>query len=188
MIEWIKAFWIKWFGTGTPDDWRNPFWRVTEAMDINILWHRYLIDLRLGFIRTYDLKPDKKEWKCYIDFWKPVEQNFWNGILTFNIYIVKGVWVWYWPVIYTIINSTLVGVPYLIWGTNWIPWLCVWTGITIPCWFFHFRYDFVFRPLHDWYFESGIGILFDRGEMAIKPCVVYHNEGSDARGWDEGSV
>ena len=181
MIAWIKKTWLALFGIGTPDDLRNPFWRVTEAMTVKVEWHRYLIDLRLGFIRD-------GKWKCYIGFWKPVEQNFHNGILTFNFYIVKGVWVWYWPVIYTLVNSLLIGLPYWIWGMNWVPWLAVWMVMTIPCWFFHLRYDFVFRPLHDWYFESGIGILFDRGEMAIKPCVVYHNEGSDTRGWDEGYV
>lgn len=82
MITWIKAFWTKYFGTGTPDDIRNPFWRVTEALTVKVEWHKYLIDLRLFF------KRDGK-WHYYLALWKPVKQNFWNGIFTFNIYIIK---------------------------------------------------------------------------------------------------
>jgi hypothetical protein len=182
IITWLKMIWVKYlWGTGTSEDYRNPFWRVTEALAIKPLWSVYLVDLRLFFIRD-------GKWKCYLKFNEPVTQNFWNGILTFNFYIVKGAWTWTWPIIYTAINSILIGGPYWIWGGNWMLWFVIWIAITVPCWFIHPRYDFVFRPVKDWYFESGIGILFDRGEMGVKPCVIYHNEGSDAQGWDEGSV
>ena len=141
-MNWIKAWWLKWFGSGTSDDIRNPFWRITEAMTVKVEWSRYLIDLRLFF------KRDGK-WKCYLAFWKPVEQNFWNGIFAFNIYIIK---------------TTVKGIP-----------------LIIP------RFDLVIRPLHNWYFQTGCGYLFDRGEFGLK-FIVSKSEGSDAIGWDEGSV
>jgi hypothetical protein len=74
----------KWFCDGDPteDDWRNPFWRLGEKLAIKPEWSKYLIDLRIGFIRD-------GEWFSQIQFWTPVKQNFWNGIFTFNIYITK---------------------------------------------------------------------------------------------------
>ncbi len=52
------------------------------------------------------------------------------------------------------------------------------------------RVGLVIRPLHDWYFQFGVGILFDRGEMGIKLRIANaNNEGAgDAVGWEEGSV
>lgn len=89
MIAWLKMVWVKYlWGTGTPDDYRNPFWRVTEYFTVPVEWSRYLIDIRLGFKR-------EGKWGCYLAFWKPVTQNFWNGIFTFNIYIIKTtIWGW----------------------------------------------------------------------------------------------
>jgi len=65
-----------------------------------------------------------------------------------------------------------------LWG--WLPFL-------FP------RYDVVFRPLRNWWFESGFGYLFDKGFLAFKFVVMNWNKekpfsGGDAVGWDEGSV
>ena len=148
-MNWIKeklinlCIWLH-FSDGIPteDDWRNPFWRLTEAMTVKVEWHRYILDLRLGFKR-------EGKWKCYLAFWKPVTQNFWNGIFTFNIYIIK---------------TTIKGCPMII-----------------P------RFNLVIRPVKDYYFECGAGYLFDRGEFGIK-CIISKSEGSDAQGFNEGSV
>ena len=133
----------KWFGSGTPDDYRNPFWRLTEYLAVKVEWHRTLIDLRLFFKRN-------GKWTSHLGFWKPVEQNFWNGIFTFSIYIIK---------------TTVRGFP-----------------LIIP------RYNVVFRPLRDWYFESGLGYLFDRGEFGFKFVIQNSHSQNDAEGWNEGSV
>jgi hypothetical protein len=190
-MNWIKNLWLKWFGTGTEDDWRNPFWRVTEASDVKPIWSVYLIDLRLFFQRA-------GKWKCYLSFNKPVTQNFWNSVFSFNIYITKAKWMTAWPIIYIFLNALLLGIILgiktlfclaLSWSisVDWMLWFYIWLAMEILCCFVHPRFGIVIRPLHDWYFEAGAGILFDRGEMGIK-FNVYHNEGSDAKGWDEGSV
>lgn len=162
---WQKILWPlikllglrKWFAGDaeypTPDDWRNPFWRWTEAHAIKPVQSAYVYDLRLGF------KRDGK-WKYYWNSafnwklkWKwekaPVTQNFHNGIFTANAYVVEDI----------------KGDRYL-------------------------RVGVVFRPLRDWWFEAGIGRLFDRGEFAVK-CVVmnwYSEGGIDAWDHEEGSV
>jgi hypothetical protein len=189
-MSYLSDLWPKWFGTGTADDRRNPFWRLTEYLSVKVEWHRYLIDLQLFFKR-------EGKWTSYLAFWKPVTQNFHNGVFTFNIYVSKGEWRWDWPIIYTTVNAILIGIPYLIWGTTLIPWLCVWLLITIPCWFVHPRINIMFRPLRDWYGEFGLGILFDRGEFGLKLSIYdWKKENvesgetgtSDTRGWNEGSV
>jgi hypothetical protein len=70
------------FGTGTVDDWRNPFWRVTEKLAITPIWSKYIFDLRIGF------KQNNKWVPFYLTLFSPVTQNFQNGIFTFNIYLI----------------------------------------------------------------------------------------------------
>jgi hypothetical protein len=51
------------------------------------------------------------------------------------------------------------------------------------------RYDVVFRPLKNWWFESGFGYLFDKGFLAFKFVVMkWPDDPSDAEGWNEGTV
>jgi len=155
---WQKILWPlikflglrKWFAGDaeypSQDDWRNPFWRLTEHLRVKVEWARYLFDLRIGFKRG-------GKWKAlHLEFWTPVTQNFWNGIFTANIYIVHA----------------------HIWG---IPMI-------FP------RPNLVIRPLRDWWFETGIGFLFDRGEFGVKFVIMnWFNEGGiDAWDHEEGSV
>jgi hypothetical protein len=71
-------------------DWLRNFgsWLTEGALAIKPEWSRYLVDIRLGFKRN-------GKWTSYCQWppWnlEPVTQNFWNGILTFNIYIVKTI-------------------------------------------------------------------------------------------------
>jgi hypothetical protein len=83
MFDWLKSWFRKWFGEGTEDDWRNPFWRLTEWLRVTPEWSRYLIDIRIGFRRT-------RRWRSLIHFWTPTTQNFWNGIFTFNLYLTMA--------------------------------------------------------------------------------------------------
>jgi len=124
------------------DEWRNFGCWITEALRVNVEWHRYLFDLRLGFKR-------EDGWHCYLGFWKPVEQNFWNGIFTLNVYLTK---------------FRIKGCP-----------------VVTP------RINLVIRPFHDYYFQFGCGILFDRGEFGFKLRFTKVELG-DAEGWNEGSV
>lgn len=84
-------------------------------------------------------------------------QNFWNGVLTINVYIVK---------------TTLFA---------FLPCL-------IP------RIGMVIRFSHDYWFEAGIGVLFDRGEFGAKLTIMNwqieekYNPGCNAIGWEEGPV
>ncbi len=130
-------------------DWRNFGSGITERLRVKVEWARYLIDLRLGFKRG-------SSWKIYFGVWKPVTQNFWNGILTINAYVVK---------------THLGPVPVLI-----------------P------RMNVVVRFTRNYWFEAGIGYLFDRGEFGGKFVVQnwtteeIYNPGCNAKGWEEGSV
>ncbi len=52
----------------------------------------------------------------------------------------------------------------------------------------------VIRPLRDWWFQAGIGYLFDRGEFGAK-CIITnwktdakYNPGKNSWGWDEGPI
>lgn len=87
---------------------------------------------------------------------KPVEQNFWNGIFTFQFYIIK---------------TSFGKIP-----------------IIIP------RIGMVIRFAYDWWFEAGIGYLFDRGEFGAKLTIMNweseekYNPGCNAKGWEEGAV
>ena len=88
----LSDWWKKWYGEGTPDDRRNPFWRLTEFLAVEVEWARYIFDLRIGFKRG-------GRWQVpYLRFWQPVTQNFWNGIFTLNIYVIKTT-LWRVPVI-----------------------------------------------------------------------------------------
>ena len=134
----------------TPDDWRNFGWRLTEKLRVKVEWAIYLIDLRIGF-------RSGGKWKiATAHFWTPVTQNFWNGIFTLNIYVIK---------------THLLGI-----------------SILLP------RVGVVIRFSHDWWFQFGIGYLFDRGEFGFK-CIIAnwygqekYNPGCNAYGWDEGPV
>jgi len=82
-MSWISDWWNKWFGTGTPDDRRNPFWRLTEYLAVKVLWSWTILDLRIIYKRT-----DGK-W-VLADLFLPykTQQNFWNGFLTIQLYVV----------------------------------------------------------------------------------------------------
>lgn len=131
-------------------DWRNPFSWLTEKLRVKVEWAKYLFDLRIGF------KRDGK-WKIgYVGLWNPVTQNFWNAVMSCNVYILK---------------TTLWNIP-----------------IIIP------RVNLVIRFAHDYWFEAGIGYLFDRGEFGAK-CVIMnwaheeiYNPDCNAESWNEGNV
>lgn len=162
MTWWQKPLWaliklvgLRWWFAGdapepTRDDWRNPFWRLTERLKVNVEWHCSLIRLNLGFKRN-------GKWMSSLSFLGPVNQNFWNGILTFQLYVIKT--------------------------TLWhrIP-------VIFP------RIGFVIRPLRDWWFEAGIGFLFDKGQFAVKCTIMNwwneekHNPGVNAWDHEEGAV
>ena len=103
----------KWFGEGTPDDYRNPFWRLTEYLAVNVLWAYTILDIRLfhtgkdGKWRMLDIRLPYK-----------TEQNFWNGFLTFQIYLVA--WRWFiWPKLHIVFRPCrayylLIGTPGLL--------------------------------------------------------------------------
>jgi len=143
LVDYVPGF-RKWFGEGTPDDIRNFGWRIIEALRVKVEWAKYLIDLRLGFRAKANAK-----WSCYLAIWTPVTQNFWNGILTLNVYVVK---------------TKIKGIPMIL-----------------P------RVGLVIRFCHDWYFQFGVGILFDRGEFGLK-LRITKTEPGDAIGFEEGSV
>jgi len=90
--DWIK----KWFGEGAPDDYRNPFWRLTEALAVRVSWALTLLDLRFVY------KGKDGKWRL-LDWRLPyrTEQNFWNGLFTVQLYLVG--WTdslgnrWFWP-------------------------------------------------------------------------------------------
>lgn len=81
----------------TPDWLRNFGSCITERLRVKVEWARYLFDLRIGF------KTGGKWNRPYLKFWQPVTQNFWNGIFTVNVYVVK---------------TTILGFPVLLprWG------------------------------------------------------------------------
>ena len=130
--------------------WRNPLEQLTEKLRVKVEWARYIFDLRIGF-------KSGGSWKgLYLKFWQPVEQNFWNAILSINVYVLKT----------------------HIW---WIPLLLPRIGV-------------VSRFTYNYWFEAGVGYLFDRGEFGAKLVIMNWNEeeksnpGVNARGWDAGPV
>ena len=156
LIFTIHMLFKYWYGSGTEDDKRNPFWRLTEYLSVKVEWSVYLIDLRLGFKR-------EGKWKCLLEFLKPVEYSFNNGILTFNIYIIK---------------TTL-------W--NWCPMIIPRINVVIrPLynWYFEFgvgylagRGEFGFKcVVYNW--EKENAEAFANGNYKT----------GDAKGWEEGSV
>ena len=88
----LSDWWLKWFGPGTADDRRNPFWRFFEGpARINVSWAWTILDLRIGYRRI------EGKW-VLIDLFAPyrTRQNFWNGVFTIQVYIVG--WKWFmWP-------------------------------------------------------------------------------------------
>lgn len=82
----LSDWWNKWFGPGTPDDWRNPFWRYFEGPGaVKVDEAFYLFDLPLGFKR----EGKWKFWFCRT--WEKVDQNWWNAIFSVNLQIIS----WY---------------------------------------------------------------------------------------------
>lgn len=131
-------------------DWRNFGSWLTEKLRLKVEWARYLVDIRIGFKRN-------GVWKSEFHVWTPVTQNFWNGLFTANIYLVKSV----------------------LWSR---------VSVLIP------RINVVIRFAHDYWFEAGIGYLFDRGEFGAKMVIMnwqkeeIYNSGCNAKGWEEGAV
>jgi len=80
LSEWIR----KYFSTKTEDDRRNFGWRLTEAMAVRVDWATTLLDLRIYFKR-----PDGQRVLFYLAGFYQVKQNFWNGFITIQIYLVK---------------------------------------------------------------------------------------------------
>jgi len=80
LSDWFR----RWYGSGTADDKRNPFWRLTEAMAVKVDWALTLLDLRIYFKRS-----DGQRVLFYLAGFYPVKQNFWNGFITVQIYLVK---------------------------------------------------------------------------------------------------
>ena len=141
-MSWLSGWWNKWIGHSA-DDWRNFGWRITEALRVKVEWSKVIFDLRIGF-------KNGGSWQALLlKLWTPVEQNFWNGILTANLYLTL----------------------FYLWK---IPILTPRVGLVI-------------RFAYDWYFQFGVGILFDRGEFGFKLRIAKMEPG-DAPGWDEGSV
>jgi hypothetical protein len=140
MFGWLKKFW---------GDGRNIGEWITSRLRVPVEWHRSLLDIRIGFKRNGC-------WMCLFQMGGPVEQNFWNGILTFQLYIIK---------------TTILKIP-----------------LIIP------RVGLVSRFARNWWFEAGIGYLFDRGEFGGKLTIMNweaeekYNPGVNARGWEEGAV
>lgn len=72
------TFWQKIIG-----DNRNLCEWFTEKMRVEVEWAITLFDLRLGFKR-------REKWHLgYVSMFTPTTQNFWNGIFTLSIYLVK---------------------------------------------------------------------------------------------------
>lgn len=96
-MSWWKAIlWFlikilglrKWFAGDaeepTDDDWRNPFWRWTEANRVEVRHSFTVRDFRTGFKRKSD---GKWVWwfKRHDEEWIPgKDANFYNGIFTWN--------------------------------------------------------------------------------------------------------
>jgi len=67
----------------TPDAKRNFGSWLTERLKVKVEWSRSIFDLRLG-VKKSGL------WKIiFVQFWQPVKQNFWNGIFTTQLYVIK---------------------------------------------------------------------------------------------------
>lgn len=131
---------------------------------MKVEWAKYIFDLRIGFRRG-------GKWKVgYLEFWKPVIQNFWNGIFTLNLYVVK--------------TSLRIKTPTLM--SNCKGFVTI--PLLIP------RVGMVIRYSHDRWFQAGIGYLFDRGEFGAKfvfsdwQTQEKFNPGVNAIGWNEGPV
>jgi len=79
-MSWLSNWWDKWIGH-TSDDLRNFGWRISEYFRVEVESAKYVVDLRMGFKR-------EGKWRIgQLRIWKPVEQNFWNGMFTANIYV-----------------------------------------------------------------------------------------------------
>ena len=107
-----SSWWLKWMGEGTDDDRRNFGWRIGEALRVQILWAWTIIDIRIGVWRSGTF------WPVYTRLPYKTEQNFWNGFLTFQIYLVA--WRWFiWPKLHIVFRPCrayylLIGTPGLL--------------------------------------------------------------------------
>lgn len=149
----LTAWFRKWYGSGTEDDRRNPFWRLTEAMAVKVDWAITLLDLRIYFKRS-----DGQKVLFYLAGLYPVRQNFWNGLVTVQVYLVK--WTAFkflpfaWPKLFLVIR----------------PCHKYWLAISTP------------GPLFDrGEFQAKFGILNWNNEAKWNPP-------GDAKNWEEGSV
>ncbi len=89
-------WWVKLFGTGTPDDRRNFGWRISEALRVQVLWAWTILDIRFGTVRKNKFLGLTYFWPIYIRLPYRTEQNCWNGFFTIQLYIVG--WRYFvWP-------------------------------------------------------------------------------------------
>lgn len=99
IVFWLIDHWPwfkRWFGDGTSDDFRNPFWRATEGpLKADVLWAWTILDFRVLY-RRWDLNQEGS-WMIF-DLRLPyrTQQNFWNAFFSLQIYLVG--WKWFaWP-------------------------------------------------------------------------------------------
>jgi len=93
-ISWIMnhfSWWVKWFGEGTDDDWRNPFWRWTEARAITVTKTLQTFDFRFGYNRKSDGKWIWFDNRKSRDWVSGIDANFYNGIFTFSRTKTEGI-------------------------------------------------------------------------------------------------
>lgn len=124
LSDWIE----KWFGLGTADDWRNPFWRIGEYLRVTPQWSLCLLDLRLGYFKTH----------------KPLaSSNFYNGVFTFNFYLTKARGL---PILFPRFNLAIrFSHPfYFAWGWGWL-WDRGELGFTGP-WIFDYESQLEHNP------------------------------------------
>ncbi len=98
-MTWIKKLlarflnWISggWFGEGTDDDWRNPFWRWTEHNHITVTKSMQYVDFRFGYKRLADGKWiwwDNRPVRTWV---AGKDANFYNGIFTYSETFTWGI-------------------------------------------------------------------------------------------------
>ena len=80
LSDWFR----KWFPLETEDDRRNFGWKLTEYLAVKVEWSLTLLDLRVYFKRS-----DGQRVFFYLAGLYPTKQNFWNGLVTIQIYLVK---------------------------------------------------------------------------------------------------
>ena len=87
MISKLFSRWSWWqesFGPGSSDDWRNPFWHLTEKNRITVIQSYQVWDLRIGF-----RKANSRRWIIWFFRhnipWVPgTDANFYNAVFSFS--------------------------------------------------------------------------------------------------------